>query len=114
MATNRFPHVGYNTKGHDFNFYEKINVTATTFGGTSVDGYQPDMIVAFSTVGVIMQNLGTGTVEYSFNGNTVHGELNSAKASVSMTFQNRVVSTIWFRVQSGSSGPISVSVQAWG
>ena len=25
----------------------KVRVTATTFGGGSVDGYQPDMIITF-------------------------------------------------------------------
>lgn len=113
MSTNRFPNIGYTRLGHDFNFYEKNTVTATTFGGGSVDGYQPDMFITFSTQGLIFLNEGTGVVEYSFNGLTVHGELDSTKSSVGLSFDNRVVSKIWFRVKSGSAGPIIVSVQAW-
>jgi len=114
MTTNRFPGIGYNTKGRSFNFFEKIAVSATTFGGGSADGYQPDLLITFPTQGAIFLNEGTGTVEYSFNGNAVHGELDSTKASAGLSFDNRVISFIWFRVKAGSSGPINVSVHAWG
>jgi hypothetical protein len=113
MTTNKYPGIGYKTQGLDFNFYQKLSVTATTFGGSSVDGYQPDMIIWFPTQGVQFLNLGTGVIEYSFNGSTIHGELNSANATAGLTFDNRVVSMIWFRVQTGSTGPILISVQAW-
>lgn len=115
MPTNRFPHIGYTTLTHDHNFFEKEDVNWTVFGANAVDGYQPDMIVRFTTVGVIFINEGSGTVEYSFNGTTVHGELTGGATSPnrSLTFANRVISKIWFRVKSGSSGPITVSVQAW-
>ena len=113
MPNNNFPGIGYTTNGRDFNFFQKVSVTATTFGGSSVDGYQPDIIITFPTQGVIFLNEGSGIVEYSFNGNTLHGELDSTKPSVGLAFDNRVVSKVWFRVKSGSSGPIVVSVQAW-
>jgi hypothetical protein len=114
MTTNRFPGIGYNYKGRDFNFFEKLDVVATTFGGESVDGYQPDMIIPFSTQSVMMINDGYGVLEYSFNGHTIHGELDSAKASAALSFDNRVIFAIWFRIKAGSSGPITASVHAWG
>jgi hypothetical protein len=122
MTTNNFPNIGYTTTGHDFNFFQKLNVTATTFGGNSVSGKQPDMIITFSTYGVILTNIDanpTGTfvaskvIEYSFNGQTVHGTIGSCPGDTVLTFENRVVSTIWFRIQSGSSSA-NISVQAWG
>lgn len=113
MSTNNFPGVGYNTTGWDYNYFQIIAVSTSTFGGGSTSGQQPDAIITFPTQAVQFLNLGTGTVEFSFNGNTVHGELNSTNASAGLTFDNRTVSTIWFRVKSGSSGPISVSVTAW-
>jgi hypothetical protein len=113
MPTNRFPSIGYKTRGPDFNFFEKTDVSATTFGGDSVDGYQPDMIIPFSTQSVIFINEGSGVVEYSLNGTTIHGELDSSGANSGFIFDNRVVSLIWFRVKTGSIGPITVSVQAW-
>jgi hypothetical protein len=114
MPTNRFPGVGYTNFGRSWNFFEKVEVNATTFGGDSVDGYQPDMVITFVTESAFFLNEGfSGTVEYSFNGLHVHGELDSSGLTKMLTFNNRVISKIWFRVKSGSSGPIIVSVQAW-
>lgn len=113
MPTNRFPGIGKKTIGRDFNFFEKISVSATEFGGDSVDGYQPDAIITFSNAGIMLMNEGTGVVEYSFNGNTVHGELDSTKDSASLAFDNRKISCIWLRVKSGSSGPIVIRIDAW-
>lgn len=95
------------TYGRDFNFFQKSAITSSVFNTDA------DMIIKFPTQSVMFLNLGSGTIEFSFNGNTVHGELNSANPSVGLTFDNRVISKIWFRIQSGSSGPITVSVQAW-
>ncbi len=114
MSTNRFPGIGYLTgSGVDFNFFEKVSVSATTFGGGSVSGQQPDMRIPFTSYSLMMINEGTGVIEYSFNGTTVHGELDSTKASAALSFDNRVACYIWFRVKSGSSGPIVCSVHAW-
>lgn len=124
--TNNFPGTGSVTLGYDRNFFQKISVTATGFGSNNagspyVPGPQPDMIIPFNTQSVILTNLSlaSGTyasgsvVEYSFNGQTVHGELGSSSANISLTFENRIVAKIWFRLQTGSSGPVSISVQAW-
>ena len=116
MTTNNYPNIGYTTLGFDRNFFKKVAVSATTFGGDSADGYQPDVVITFNTVGLMFLNLGSGAtsvIEYSFNGQTVHGELNPTNASAALSFDNRPVSKIWFRVQAGSSGTINISVQAW-
>ena len=123
MPTNNFPNVGFTTLGKSHDYFQKESVSWTAFGANAVDGYQPDFVINLpvSTYTVILTNLttasapaATSVVEYSFNGTTVHGELGNHINNLSLTFQNRVISKIWFRVQSGSSGPISVSVQAWG
>lgn len=127
MPSNNFPNIPKLTYGYAHNYFQKVAVNWTTFGGNAVDGYQPDLVINLPEVTntVIFTNLaptfGTATpsyttavIEYSFDGNTVHGELGSAPSNVSIYFANRVISTIWFRVQTGSSGPITVSVQAWG
>jgi hypothetical protein len=99
--------IGKKTQGRDFNFFKRIEVTNTDFSD------HPDAIVTFTTNGILFLNEGSGTVEVSFNGNTVHTELNSADASKGMVFDNRTVSMIWLRVKSGSSGPISIRIEAW-
>lgn len=103
------------TQGHDFNYFQKKTVSWGTFGGGSTDGYGPDLIITFSTQAVMFLNESTGILEYSFNGNTVHGELDGSASSLTkmLTFNSRVVSLIWFRVKSGSTTS-TVSVQAWG
>jgi hypothetical protein len=97
--------------GRDYNFFQKISVsTVGTFN------YDSDVIITFTTQGFQFLNLGSGgtnVVEFSFNGNTVHGELNPSNATAGLTFDNRVASKIWFRVQAGSTGPVTVSVNAW-
>jgi hypothetical protein len=95
--------------GRDYNFFQKLSVTNVSAFNTNAD-----MIITFSTQTVMFLNVGSGVIEYSFNGNTVHGELNSANLSAGKSFDNRVISKIWFRVQAGSVAPITVAVEAWG
>ena len=42
MPTNNFPNIGFITNGHDFNYFQKLVVTATSFGSNSVSGQQPE------------------------------------------------------------------------
>lgn len=115
MPTNRFPDIGYKNQGYDFNFFEKKEITTSTFGGDSVGGKQPDMIITFPTQNVtFLIEESSGVIEYSFNGNTVHGELDATQLSKSLTFEDRVISMMWFRVKQGSTGPLTLRVEAWG
>lgn len=102
------------TQGRDFNFYQALTVTWTTFGGGASDGYGCDMIITFPSYGVIFTNESPGTVvQYSFNGSTVHGVLDGTTTSTtrSMTFLNRQVALIWFKVVTG--GTANITVTAW-
>jgi hypothetical protein len=116
MTTNNFPGIGFVTNGRNWNFFQKLAVTATSFGSNSVDGYQPDMIITFPTAMVTFQLEGTGSIQYSFNGITVDGDMNSNTSgtdgyySESLVFENRVVSCIWFKLISGSP---TIRVEAW-
>jgi len=103
------------TQGRDFNFFQKLDVNTTSFGVGS-DSQQPDIIISFANYGLILTNETTGQiVEVSFNGNTVHCELNGTVTSTTriLNFSNRQISMIWFRVKSGSTGPINITVTAW-
>lgn len=107
MPTNNFPNIGFTTHGRDFNFFTKLTVSTVSFGGSSVDGYQPDTVITFPTYAVTFQLESGSSVEYSFNGTTVHGDMTSGKASATLIFENRVISKIWFR------GTGVVRVEAW-
>jgi len=115
-AMNAF--IGKRNQGRDYNFFKRVAVANTTFGVES-DGYYPDIIITFPTVtgGVIFTTEGssTNTVEYSFNGNTIHGELIPGATSDrrTLTFYHRNISMVWFRVKFSSSGPINIVVEAW-
>jgi len=101
-----YTNINKKTQGRDYNFFERKTITSASFGD------HPDMVITFPTTGIIFLNEGTGIIEVSFNGNTVHTELNSADATKGLSFDNRTVSLIWFRVKSG--GPsIPVRVEAW-
>ena len=109
--------------GQDFNFFKKIAVSNPTSNadpndgyvlfGDYTDGYRHSAFIPFTTQGIMLSNEGSGVIEFSFNGHTVSGELNSATASKTLTFENRSVCKIWLRVASGSSGPINCTIQAW-
>jgi hypothetical protein len=113
-------------QGRTYDYFNKLAVSWTSFGGGN--NGNPDAFITFSTKEVQMINLtvdgyvpaagGTSpyvgnVIEYSFNGTTVSGELGSGIHNASMTWRDRVVGLIWFRVQNGSSGTINVSVQAF-
>lgn len=110
--TNNFPGVGYKTQGVDFNYFQQFTITNTTFGGQSIDGYQPSDIIRFPTYSVIFINTGSTPVNYSFNGTTLHGIIGASGTPTGfLEFNNRVISLMWFSVSSGSG---SIQVHAWG
>ncbi len=64
------------TDGVDFNFFQKVIVTNTTFG-VGADGYAADVLILLrgNVIGFTLVNEGSEVVEYSFNGNTLHGDM---------------------------------------
>lgn len=117
MATNNFPGLKKKTKPSKKDFFTKLSIVATDFGSDTVDLQQPDIFISFPTRGVLFLNEGTlasQTVEYSFDGITVHGELNPTLLSKGISFDNRIIGTVWFRLKSGSTGPVTIRVEAWG
>lgn len=97
------------TYGRDFNYFNKLTVANSTFN------YNADIIITFPTQTVTFQLESGGPVQYSFNGNTIHGDMTMGTTGLitsnSLIFQNRVISKIWFLTTSGSS---VVRVEAWG
>jgi hypothetical protein len=112
--SNTFPGIGYVNFGRDHNYYKEFTVSTATFGGQSVDGYQPMGFIDFSSQYVIFSVSGVVNkdVEVSFNGTTVHCKLNASDAAYkTILMPYRVVSKFWLRVVGGGSA--TVTVQAW-
>ena len=98
------------TYGRDFNFFKNVTPGSSTLGTFTFDC---DVVITFPSYTVTFwmgSGLGAGTIQYSFNGNTVHGTIDStgSTAPASLTFENRQLSKIWF------SGTGVVRVEAWG
>jgi hypothetical protein len=97
--------------GRDFNFFANVTPGSSGAGTFATDC---DVIITFSTYTVTfwLPTTGGGSVQYSFNGNTIHGTLDSAGVlgPNTLTFDNRVISKIWFTTTGGS--PV-VRVEAW-
>jgi hypothetical protein len=104
------------TYGFDYNFFKQVTPGSSGAGvfGTDCD-VVINIIVPTYTVTFWLPPSGgnSGTVQYSFNGNTIHGTLDGAglTAPQFLQFDNRVISKIWFSTQAGS--PV-VRVEAWG
>lgn len=92
------------TQGKDYNFFVKINITDTTFPSNS-----QVMIPFADQFGFSLVNEGSSVVEYSFNGNTLHGDLTPGTPTAAIIFDNRRIPAIWFR----ASSPSIVRIEAW-
>ena len=85
------------------------------FNVITVDGYDfptvPQVSIGFLSQGISFLNRGSYTLEYSFNGTDIHGDLNPTDSSIGMFFDNRIESKIFFRAVDGYG---DVRVEAWG
>jgi len=95
------------TQGKDFHKFVRCPVDGYVFTELS------DVVFNFrhSNLSFSLVFEGTGTIEYSFNGNTVHGDMTAGGATEAMFFDNRNVPGIWFRISSGAGG--DVRVEGW-
>lgn len=94
------------THGCDFNLFRKIDVHGAAFPHESQVTINILGQFSFS-----MMNEGANVVEYSFNGNTLHGDMTPGTPTQGLFFDNRRVSAIWFRTVGGAS---RVRIEAWG
>lgn len=87
---------------------------ANYYNVISVDGYSfptaPQVIFRFISQGFTLLNRGSKSVEYSFDGVNVHGDLNPLDPTAGISFNSRFEDKIWFR---GSNGFSTVRVEAW-
>jgi hypothetical protein len=101
------------TYGKDYNHFEKVTVAiapGVDFSATS-DATFPFNRSSQMTFCLLLD--GYGTVEYSFNGTHVHGELIAGTPSEAIFFDNRVVSGIWFRAGTIDAIGSTIRVEGW-
>lgn len=93
--------------GADHNHWERVaDITATSFADFA------DVAFRFKGAAkeIILTVEGGTTVEYSFNGNTVHGEVIPSSDRSQLIFTRRPAIGMWFKVASGTG---IVTVEAW-
>jgi hypothetical protein len=95
------------TQGCDFNYFRKVTVNQVAFPMDS-----QITINIFGQFSFSIMNEGLHVVEYSFNGNTLHGDLTPGTPTQGLFFDHRSISGIWLRTPAG--GPCVVRVEAWG
>lgn len=92
------------------NFFAKLSISTTSFGTL---GHKAKW--DFNSVGLALlveSNESTDVVQYSFDGETVHGDLTPLLPSEGIVFDNRFENTVWFR-RATPGDPVTVRVEAW-
>ena len=92
-----------------FNFFTRVAVTSTDFADQKRSW-------DFNSSGIMILNASTTAsdiVQYSFDGTNVHGDLVPGTPAAGLTFDNRIESSIFFRLESAGS-PVTIRVEAWG
>jgi hypothetical protein len=88
--------------GKDFNFFAEISVSG--------DGYfpvEPQIFIKMRGPRRMTFICPSGSLYYSFNGNTVHGKMVSGEPSEKLEFDARMEDKIWVR------GNGTIQVHAW-
>jgi|2_EtaG_2_1085320.scaffolds.fasta_scaffold106925_2 hypothetical protein len=88
------------------------------FRNQLVDGYafpaRPQTTFNFLSRGFSFVNLGaSSTLEYSFDGYNVHGNLVAGSSYAGLVFDNRLEDRVWWR-RGATSPATTVRVEAWG
>lgn len=92
--------------GKDYNFFQKVRITSDIFLEVA------DVVINITNQsGLSLINEGATLIEYSFNGNTLHGDLTPNTPSQGVIFDQRRVTAIWFRSPDG--GANKVRIEAW-
>lgn len=96
------------TAGKDFNQYNTLTINSSSFP------YEADIAVLFRHIqGFNLFLQSGGPIYYSFNGNTIHGQLIASTSRQFLQFDNRVIPGVWFKVANGGTNGV-IHFEAWG
>ena len=93
--------IGKQNRGKDFNFFLEVAVTNADFAES------PDVVIGFRGPRRMMIICPSGSVDYSFDGNNLHGKTVSGEPSEKLEFDVRMEDKVWFR------GTGTVQFHAW-
>ena len=104
MAAGGIPKI---ERGKDFHHFQRFVVDGYAFDDFSDVTFN----IRHSNLSFSMVFEGSGVIEYSFNGNTLHGDMTAGSPTAAIFFDNRNIRGIWFRIASGAGGV--VRVEGW-
>jgi hypothetical protein len=88
-----------------WSYFNAVSVDVVDFPET------PQVNFGFNSQGFSLLNRGAAVVQYSFDGTTVHGDLDPSDDSIGRIFDIRTECKIWLKSASGTN---IVRVEAWG
>jgi hypothetical protein len=94
-------------KWKDTNYFHKFEVTSTTFKLLANWNFNSTGIAL-----MVESDNREDVVQYSFDGENVHGDMTPMMPSEAIIFDNRIASKIWFRL-ANPGDPVLVRVEAW-
>jgi hypothetical protein len=104
MITNPLGPINF---GKEKFFFQKLLVSAPAFGTNA------DMAITLTDKeSILLVNQGPGVVEVSFNGLSLHAELNLSTGTSTLSIHDPSIVKIWFRLKSGAPSVVSVQNDA--
>jgi hypothetical protein len=96
----------------DFNFFNKISISDTEFSNDY------DAIIPFRksnmSFSFCLENAASGNIiEYSFDGETVHGDMEYDTPTQAMFFDDRIFTKVWFRAKTSGDIGVIIRIEAW-
>jgi len=91
----------------DSNFFQKYRVSSTSFEVVASWNF-----ISIGIALMVESNNRNDVIQYSFDGETVHGDMTPTLPSEGIVFDNRFQSKVWFR-RATPGDPVVVRVEAW-
>lgn len=91
----------------DINFFNKYRVSSTSFEVVASWNF-----ISIGIALMVESNNSADVIQYSFDGETVHGDMTPLMPSEAIIFDNRFVNKVWFR-RATPGEPVLVRVESW-
>lgn len=91
----------------DNNFFGKYNVSSTSFEIVATWNF-----ISIGIALMVESNDVTDVIQYSFDGENVHGDMTPTMPSEGIVFDNRFQSKVWFRRETPGDS-VLVRVEVW-
>jgi len=99
--------MGSLNRRRDSNFFHKYRVSSTDFEVVAIWNF-----ISIGIALMVESDARVDVIQYSYDGQTVHGDMTPTMPSEGIVFDNRFQSKVWFR-RATPGVPVVVRVEAW-